>query len=97
MWAGGPEQCEGPNTLCFVLTPPGMCFTEDNRVGDRVGDGSTVTFTEEDEAASVAQEFITWPDDISTDGEALRLKAERGPIQAGSCQEPFCDQGHGGC
>ena len=34
---------------------------------------------------------------FSTDGEAVRLKAERGLTQAGSCQEPFCDQGHEGC
>lgn len=25
-------------------------------------------------------QFITWPDDISTDGEAVRLKAERGAL-----------------
>lgn len=37
----------------FVLPPSGMCLTEDSRVGDRAGDGSVVTFVEEDEAASI--------------------------------------------
>lgn len=81
--------------LC--LFPPGMSLTEDSQVGERVGEASVVTFADEEEAASVAYEFITWPDDISTDGEAVRLKAERGPTQAGCCQEPLCDQGHEGC
>lgn len=38
-----------------LFSPPsGMCLTEDSRVGDRAGDGSVVTFAEEDEAASLA-------------------------------------------
>lgn len=36
----------------FVLPPSVMCLTEDS-VGDRAGDGSVVTFVEEDEAASI--------------------------------------------
>ena len=30
-----------------------VCLTEDSCVGDRAGDGSVVTFVEEDEAASI--------------------------------------------
>lgn len=43
-WEGGPEQYEGPKALCL---PENSC------VGDRTGDGSVVTFVEEDEAASI--------------------------------------------
>lgn len=38
----------------LFLPPSGMCLPEDGRVGERVGDGSPVTFAEEDEAASTA-------------------------------------------
>lgn len=88
---------KAPKHPALLSSPSGLCLSEDSQVGERVGDASAVAFAGEEEAASIAQEFITWPDDISTDGEAVRLKAEKGPTQAGSGQEPFCDQGHEGC
>lgn len=45
---------KAPKHPALLSSPSGMSFSEDSQVGERVGDASAMTFTGEEEAASIA-------------------------------------------